>query len=161
VIPVNTFIDSFVELLTEAYLGPPNPSATWFIDNEADSGVLGVLKGVSAKEASKSVYGNDARGSTIAAHVEHLRWSLAMANASMRGEPFESKWEESWDLVHADEAAWDRLRQELRAEFDALVAGAKSQTQVPLEYFSGVLALLPHAAYHLGTIRQLVERVRS
>jgi hypothetical protein len=28
------------------------------------------------------------------------------------------------------------------------------------DYLNGVLALIPHAAFHLGIIRQMIERVR-
>jgi hypothetical protein len=37
----------------------------------------------------------------------------------------------------------------------------KIQTDLPEEYLTGLLALLPHAAYHLGVMRQMLERVRS
>ena len=50
-LPTATLIQSIADLLTEAYAGPPNPSSTWFIDNEPDSGILGILAGVSAAEA--------------------------------------------------------------------------------------------------------------
>lgn len=160
-VTTSVFINSFVDLLTEAYDGPPDPSSTWFIDNETDSGILGILAGVSAEEASKSIHETGERGSTIAANAEHLRWSLANFNAAMRGEPYSTKWSESWDLLHADQAGWDRLRKALRAEFEALREGMKKQAEIPEEYFIAVLAILPHAAYHLGTIRQMVERVRS
>jgi hypothetical protein len=41
-------LNAVVELLTEAYAGPPDPNRTWFIDNESDSGIFGILSGVSA-----------------------------------------------------------------------------------------------------------------
>jgi hypothetical protein len=63
-----TVLNSVVELLTEAYAGPPDPSTTWFIDNAPNSGVLGMLEEVSALEASKSVDGSGETGTTIAAH---------------------------------------------------------------------------------------------
>jgi hypothetical protein len=78
-------INSVVELLTEAYDGPPDPSSTWFIDNAPHSGVLGLLEDVSAVEASKSVDGSGETGTTIAAHTEHLRWSLEMMIAAIGG----------------------------------------------------------------------------
>ena len=154
-------LDSVVYLLTEAYAGPPDPSSTWFIDNEPDSGVLGIIAGISAAEASQSVDGSGESGTTIASNVEHLRWSLAMMNAAIRGEPFEGKWKESWQLLVAEDARWDALRDELRAEFEILRQGLQAQTDLPEQYLTGVLALLPHAAYHLGTIRQMIERVRA
>jgi hypothetical protein len=154
-------LNSVVYLLTEAYAGPPDPSSTWFIDNEPDSGILGIVTNVSAAEASTSVDGSGESGTTIAANVEHLRWSLSMMNAAIRGQTFEGKWEESWRLLKVDDASWDVLRNELRAEFETLRQGLQAQIDLPGEYLTGTLALLPHAAYHLGTIRQMIERVRA
>lgn len=158
--PVPVLMNSVIELLIEAYDGPPNPSSTWFIDNEPDSGILGQLSGVSAAEASQPVDGHGDPGSTIASNAEHLRWSLAMMNAAIRGEPL-GDWKESWRLLETDSPGWDRLRAELRVEFNTLLQALKRQTELPEEYLSGLLALLPHAAYHLGTIRQMIERVRA
>jgi hypothetical protein len=157
---VTSILNSVVHLLTEAYAGPPDPSSTWFIDNEPDSGILGIIASVSAAEASESVDGSGQPGTTIAANVEHLRWSLSMMNAAIRGETFEGKWKESWLLLEVDDAGWDTLRDNLRAEFEMLCRGLQVQTDLPEDYLTGTLALLPHAAYHLGTIRQMVERVR-
>lgn len=157
---VTSILNSVVYLLTEAYAGPPDPSSTWFIDNEPDSGILGIVANVSAAEASESVDGSGQPGTTIAANVEHLRWSLSMMNAAIRGETFEGKWKESWLLLEVDDAGWDTLRDNLRAEFEMLCRGLQAQTDLPDDYLTGTLALLPHAAYHLGTIRQMVERVR-
>jgi hypothetical protein len=159
-LPVPTVLNSVVVLLTEAYAGPPDPSSTWFIDNEPDSGVFGHLANVTFKEASVSVDGSNESGTTIASHAEHLRWSLAMMNAAIRGEPL-GDWKESWLLLTVDDERWEALRGDLRAEFEKVCQAIQSQVELPEEYLIGVLALLPHAAYHLGTIRQMIERVRS
>lgn len=152
--PVPVLMNSIAILLTEAYAGPPDPSATWFIDNEPDSGVLGILASVSAADASRSLDGSGEPGTSIASHAEHLRWSLANMNAAIRGEEFGS-WKESWRVKEADQSAWDRLQSELRSEFEVLRQALESQTELPEEYLTGVLALLPHAAYHLGNIRHM------
>jgi hypothetical protein len=157
---VRVVLNSVVVLLTEAYAGPPDPSSTWFIDNEPDSGIFGILANVTASEASTSVDGSGESGTTIASHVEHLRWSLAMMNAAIRGEPL-GDWKESWLLLAADDARWEGLLGELRLEFETVRQALQSQVDLPEEYLIGVLALLPHAAYHLGNIRQMMERVRS
>lgn len=160
-IPVATLIQSLVALLTEAYAGPPDPHSTWFIDNQPDSGILGVLAGVTAAEASVSVDGSGNTGTTIAANVEHLRWSLHNVNNTIRGQAWDTNWDLSWVLMNASEEQWDDLRQSLRAEFETLRSLLNQQTQMPSEFVTGMIALLPHAAYHLGTIRQMLERVRA
>ena len=154
----NEIIQSIITLFSEAYAGPPDPSSTWFIDNEPDSGILGIIAGVSAAEASWSS-NNQQPGTSIVAHVEHLRWSLANANGALQGKPYQANWKESWNTLNAGEIEWARLKNELKAEFETLVKNLQKQTELSGVYFIGVMALIPHAAYHLGTIRQLIERV--
>ncbi len=156
----NLVIQSILTLFSEAYAGPPDPRSTWFIDNEPDSGILGIIKDVSATEASWSSQANNP-GTTIASHVEHLRWSLANANRALQGEGYQGKWSESWNTLEADDDKWSRLKGELRNEFEKLVENLKLQTEIEGDYLTGVMALVPHAAYHLGTIRQLIERARE
>src|SRR3982751_5687048 len=126
-IPVSMLTESIITLLTEAYPGPPDHSSTWFIDNHPDSGILGILRDVTAEEASLSVDGTGNSGTTIASHAEHLHWSLAHMNRAMSGGEF-GKWSESWDLKEANAAEWDRLRSELRKEFEVLPVGLRNQT---------------------------------
>jgi hypothetical protein len=157
----STIIKSISTLFSEAYAGPADPSSTWFIDNEPDSGILGLIRGVSATEASWSSRKNDS-GTTIASHIEHLRWSLANANAALEGKPYQSSWKESWNTLEANEIKWGSLKKELQVEFETLLANLQKQTGFPDDdSLTGVMALLPHAAYHLGTIRQLIERSRE
>lgn len=150
-------IQTIITLLSEAYAGPSAPASTWFIDNEPDSGILGIIAGVSVAEASWSA-NNENPGTTIASHVEHLRWSLANANGALMGMPYQPNWKESWNTVTADETKWKYLQDELRKEFEMLRKNIENQADLPGEYLLGVMALIPHAAYHLGTIRQLIER---
>ena len=152
-------IQSIITLFSEAYAGPPDARSTWFIDNEPDSGILGLIARISAQEASWSSRKDDP-GTTIASHVEHLRWSLANANGALQGKPYQGNWVESWNTLHADAARWDQLRADLRNEFEALKDNLGKQTELEGAYLLGIMALVPHAAYHLGTIRQLIERAR-
>jgi hypothetical protein len=157
----NEVIKAIITLFSEAYAGPADPSSTWFIDNEPNSGILGLIAGVSASEASWSTNRNQP-GTTIAAHVEHLRWSLANANEALQGKPYQGNWSESWNTLDANEAAWNRLRSDLTREFELLKENLQKQhTELNGAYLTGVMALIPHAAYHLGTIRQQIERARQ
>jgi hypothetical protein len=156
----NEIIKSIVTLFSEAYAGPADATSTWFIDNEPDSGILGLIANVSAVEASRST-NRGQPGTTIAAHVEHLRWSLANANAALQGKPYQGNWSESWNTLEANEEAWERLRSDLKKEFELLKGILQKQNELSGDILTGVMALIPHAAYHLGTIRQLIERART
>ena len=158
---VSTLTKALSDLLTEAYDGPPDPRSNWFIDNEPDSGILGTLKNVSAAEVSRSVDGSGKPGSTIAANVEHLRWSLANANGALRGQPYQANWKESWALLDADETKWAALLVALHSEYKTLRDAVRTQQDLQDEYLLGVMALVPHAAFHLGILRQMIERVRQ
>jgi hypothetical protein len=146
-----TFKEALLELFSEAYTGP-NHAYTWFIDNAPGSGLFGTLDALSAEEASRA----GPSGATIAAHVEHLRWSLALANAFTRGEEPKADWKASWTVRTVDAKAWERLRSELRQEYETLHAALERQEDFSdPQMLRGILALVPHAAYHLGAIRQL------
>lgn len=160
-VPLSTLTQALYDLLTEAYDGPPDPHGTWFVDNEPDSGILGALRNVTAAEASRSVDGSGKPGSTIAAHVEHLRWSLANANGAMRGEPYQFNWSESWNTLQTSKTKWNALRDDLRREYLALRDAVRQAPSLQEEFLLGVMALIPHAAFHLGILRQMVERVRQ
>lgn len=159
-IPVTMLTESIVTLLTEAYPGPPDHTSTWFIDNEPNAGILGILRDVTADEASRSVDDTGEPGTTIASHAEHLHWSLANMSRAMSGGEF-GKWSESWNLKETNAAEWDCLRNELQKEFETLCQGLRNQTEIDPQYLTGGLALAAHAAYHLGNIRQMKERVRE
>lgn len=147
----DAFKEALLELFSEAYTGP-NHAYTWFIDNKPGSGLFGTLAPLSAEAASEE----GPSGATIAAHTEHLRWSLAYANAFARGEVPEGGWSESWSLRVVDAAAWDELRAALRCEFETLLEAIKRQEDFSdLQMLIGIMALVPHAAYHLGAVRQL------
>jgi hypothetical protein len=151
-IPNEMFRKVLLELFSEAYDGP-SKNYTWFIDNAPKSGMLGTLEDISSEEASRTFVEN---GSTIAAHTEHVRWSLALSNAYMRGEQPKSPWSESWlvKTVNADE--WNTLRSSLRSEYETLRAGIEKQQGFSDEQIlTGAFGFVAHAAYHLGSIRQM------
>lgn len=146
-----TFREVLLELFSEAYTGP-NHAYTWFTDNAPGSSLFGTLESLSAKEASQP----GSSGATIAAHAAHLRWSLALANAYARGEAPQADWKESWTVRQVDADAWERLKNDLRREYETLYAALERQEDFSdQQLLTGIMALVPHAAYHLGAIRQL------
>ena len=149
---------AIIEFLEEVYDGPKH-QYTWFIGNAPDSGLLGTARGLSAEEASTPVV---EEGTTITAHIGHLRWTLLKANSFMRGENPAWDWSESWAVRRVDPEEWASLTGSLEAEFKALVQSLGSGfTWNSDEQYKEVLALIPHASYHLGAIRQMALIIRD
>jgi hypothetical protein len=149
------FVRSLTDLLEEVHVSAPNPRSTWMTSNEPDSGFLGTLSGITAEDASRA----PAPGmNTIAAHAEHLRYSLSLANRAFRGENAyaTADWAGSWRTQTVDAEAWERLREGLRGEHTRLLEAIRTRPEwTDPMIFQGSLALIGHAAYHLGAIRQL------
>jgi hypothetical protein len=74
----------------------------------------------------------------------------------MRGQPTSRDWAESWTVHTVDDAAWAGLRADLKREYETLRDGLPNGFDAtnPILVQSGV-ALVAHAAYHLGAIRQM------
>ena len=156
----STVIESISTLFSEAYRGPAGPASPWFIENEPNSGVLGIIADISSDEASWSSKPNEP-GTSIAGRVEHLRWSLTDANCALHGKPYEGNWKESWNTDETNQIKWEKLKKELQVEFEALLETIHQQNELKGDCLTGIMALIPYAAYHLGTIRQLLERARA
>ena len=150
---MDPFVQVILDLFAEAYEGPGGPYS-WFTDHGPESGLFGSLEGLSAARASMPAVPG---GTTIAAHAEHLRWSLALANEYARGGQPKPSWKESWSVREVDQPAWVRLQADLRQEYDTLrqALAAQRDWHDP-QFLTGVVALVPHAAYHLGAIRQMM-----
>ncbi len=148
-------------LFDEGHLGPQG-KGTWFIDNEAGSGLLGSIEALDASLASRALTVGEPL--SIASHVDHLRFSLNLANRAARGEnPYPSAdWAKSWDVKVVDAVAWDGLRHQLQTEiagFREMLASGKAWEDD--EYATGVLGLIAHTAWHLGAIRQGLGLIKA
>jgi len=152
---INSIISEFLE---EAYDGPKNLS-TWFINNEPNSGLLGTISTINSDEASTPILKN---GTTVAAHVEHLRWSLNMINSQIKGENPQWLWSESWSIRNVNPDEWTKLVENLRNEYSQLIQTLSAgRVWISGESLKEILALIPHAAYHLGAIRQIVLVIKN
>jgi len=149
----HTWKDSILTLLKEIYEGPPEPSGTWVVDNATDAGIFGTIANLSAEDASKP----PASGrNSVAAHVNHLRYSLEVANTYARGEKPANHWEQSWELQKVNEDQWRELKANLRIEFEQALESLKGLATEDELLITGFMALPAHGAYHLGAIRQQV-----
>ena len=92
-------------LLHELAHGPA-PEASWVL-NPGDQGLLKSLDKLTAGAAS-TIAGD----SSIAAHVDHLRYGLELMNRWSRGEsPFaDADYAASWRRVTVSDREWQELR---------------------------------------------------
>ena len=156
---METLIKPLLDILQELYIGVNNNAPTWVIDSNPGEGFTATLKTITAKQASMPlVHG----GSTVAAHEEHLRWSINYALEFYKGNTPPTNWEESWKLRKVDEEEWSKLQQDLLEAYSQLKeALEKVQDWSNPALIKGTLALLPHAAYHLGSIKQMIIAVKD
>ena len=150
---METIWKSFLDLFEEIYIGSEN-SQTWIIDGQPGHGFTAVIKEIPADIASKPIVKG---GTSIVGHTEHLRWSLNFALQFFEGKTPAGNWDESWKLRAVNTPAWESLQLDLIDAYEAVKAqiSAKEDWSNP-EFLKGTLALLPHAAYHLGAIKQMI-----
>jgi hypothetical protein len=127
--------------------------------NPGDEGLLRSLDKLSADDASAPT----PTGSSIAAHVDHVRYGLSLMNRWSQGEnPFESAdWKASWTRTHVSEPEWRQRVADLRAETARWLAVVRAPRQVNDIELNGMIGSIAHLAYHLGAIRQINQSARG
>ena len=130
-----------------------------FMLNVGDHGLLRSLERVSAAEASVLTR----TGSSIAAHVDHVRYGLSLMNRWSQGEnPFGSAdWRASWRKTTVTDAEWEGLRAQLRHEAARWLVVLRTPREVEGIELTGMLASIAHLAYHIGAIRQISSSARG
>jgi hypothetical protein len=148
----NTLVFLFRELVDgtrrEAYMLNPD-----------DPGLLKSLERTSAAEASKLTV----TGSSVAAHVDHLRYGLSLMNRWTRGEnPFAgADWAESWKKTSVSEEQWRQLRSDLQSETTRWREVLGEPRDVSEDELKAIVGSIAHLAYHLGAIRQISQAARG
>lgn len=145
-----------VVLLRECFEGiPQGAQGTWFVQGK--EGIFDAVDGLSAARASAS----PGPGlSSVASHVNHMVYILQGANALNGGREPLGSWEDTWTRQEYSDADWHGLVSSLREEYDKLMPFFASYSDWTAEDSAvGALALLPHLAYHLGAVRQLLKLV--
>jgi hypothetical protein len=150
--------DALATLLRELVDGS-GPEAAGIL-NPQDAGLLRSLETLSAAAASARAPGN---GSSIAAHVDHLRYGLELLNRWSRGEnPFgDADYSASWRRQTVTDQEWAALRERLRTEAHSWIEAVRQPRELSEVELTGIIASLAHLAYHLGAIRQIDRSTRG
>ena len=143
----NTLPTLFAELIDGA-----SQSEAYML-NRGDPGLLRSLDKLSATAASAPT----PHGSSIAAHVEHLRYGLSLMNRWAGGEnPFDdADWTASWRKTRVYAAQWKQLREEFADEAQRWLESLKKPREIDQSELNSVVGSVAHLAYHVGAIRQI------
>ena len=152
-------IHDALSILLGELLDGSGPDSGWAL-NPKDPGLIRSLATLSAADASEIPSGGH---SSIAAHVDHLRYGLSLLNRWSRGEaPFaDADWSTSWKRTKVTGSEWESLCQDLQSEARQWQAAVKRPRDFTQDELNGYLASAVHLAYHLGAIRQMNARVRG
>jgi hypothetical protein len=141
-----------VHLLSEAIYGPRGEAC--FL-NSGDRGLLASLDALPAQTASARPGGR----SSVAAHVEHLRYGLEVLNRGAKGENVwaTANWAEAWTHQSVTEDEWRTLRTNLAREAQSWLDVMKEPPAWDEIGLATAVGSIPHLTYHLGAIRQLAQ----
>lgn len=133
--------------------------ACWVL-NPDDPGLLRSLENLSAAAASALP---PAGGPSIAGHVDHLHYGLALLNRWGKGEnPFaDADYGASWRRLAVSDQEWRTLRHQLRSEARTWLDAVRTPRKLSEVELTGVVASAAHLAYHLGAIRQIDRSIRG
>ena len=149
-----------LETLFRELIDGPDANAAWMLNGED----AGLLRSVDKLTASAASVAPATGGATIAAHLDHVRYSLSLMNRWGQGEhdPWSTAdWTASWNRSVVNEQEWLALRHAFGAEARAWL----ETLRVPRDYserdLNDVIASVAHLAYHFGAIRQIDRSIRG
>lgn len=142
------------ELFREAFEGvAPGKNSTFFVQGKES--IFDAIDHVTAEQAS---WRPNEGVSSIAAHADHTRYYIHLANQENCGTAVEADWASSWRNQSVDSYQWDAIRSGLRAEYETMLAWLRSvEGKNDFDFAISVMGQVAHAAYHLGALRQLVN----
>ncbi|WP_080839368.1 DinB family protein [Cohnella massiliensis] len=144
-------------LLAELIDGPEEGRFTWVLNPGKGNGLLDSLRRLSGAEASAIRIPGRA---SIAAHANHLRFSLELLNRKSRGEALfaDEDWAKSWELQTVTEPEWRGLIARLQDEAHSWMHHVMTaETEWDEKTTVEAIASSAHVAYHFGAIQQLLR----
>jgi hypothetical protein len=155
-IAVDDFRTSLLSLWQEIF-EPTGEGPHWILD--AGTSLFETLSDITAEEASIPV---SKQSSNLAAQVNHTSYYIEELREGIATN-FQNKpdWDGSWQVGAVDDAQWQALIDKLRANYEWFTQLATENENWSADYVGGAMAMVAHAAYHLGEIRQGIGIIRS
>ena len=156
-------IPTLIDQYRETFEGEVTPGMCWITDGTPQSAVFGTIEPLTAQQALASPVPG---ARSVAAHVAHLHFALALTARRFRGENPSADWATSFNVVDPSPQGWDTQRRDLRQAYDAMLAILQESRGKPLQDIPpinlvGLAATTAHNAYHLSAIRQIAQVVRQ
>ena len=155
----SVFQRALSNMLVEIFNGPPGQDA--YVLNHGDPGLLRQVDSIQADRAgNRPMPGR----TSIAQHVDHLQFGLAMLNRWAAGEanPWAgADWNACWQRTTVTDDEWQALRQTLRDEAEKWRTVVAARTDWDNMAASAALSTAAHTAYHVGAIRQILAELKS
>jgi len=141
-----------IALLLRELLRGPDPKGG-FVLNPGDGGLLASLDALSSGDASARPDGH----SSVAAHVDHLRYGFELLNRWANGEdPWgTADYAASWTRQRVNDEEWQSLRAALTREASVWLEASSRRTDWSSEALTNTISSVVHLAYHVGAIRQV------
>lgn len=145
-------VQQAIAVLLRELLDGAAPDAAWIL-NRSDRGLLASVDALSAEAASARPGGR----SSIAAHVDHLRYGFELLHRWSRGEdPFaDADYSASWRRQQVSDTEWRDRRAALAQHARAWQGALAQPRQWNAETLTGAISSIAHLAYHVGAIRQI------
>jgi hypothetical protein len=154
---------TLVEQYRETFEGEVHPGWSWITDGKPESALIGTLAGLTAEQAFASPIPG---AKSVAAHVEHLRFTLDITMERLNGRDPKPDWAASFQVPPCSEEAWTRLKAEVQRAYQGVREFYEKEQEFPIDQWPpivvvGLSAMIAHNAYHLGAIRQIAQVVKA
>ena len=144
------FLRDSLLILHETFEGSPEGQSSAFLDR--GTGVFSTVSGLTAEQVSEEI-----SGTTIVAHVEHLKFYMDRLVEFVQGRTEPVNWEQSWLIDTVNEEEWDLLRNGLRNSYEGVLKCIAGEEKWDQDNIGEIISIIAHTAYHLGAIRQLAK----
>lgn len=156
-------IPTLIDQYRETFEGEVTKGMCWITSGTRESALLGTIDAVTPQQAFMPTTVN---GRSIAAHAEHLRFTLALTLRRLHGENPAADWSKSFDLPEQTPESWAKLKSDLRHSYQAVLDFLQERRLAPVEdwqpiHVAGLCAMTAHNAYHLAAIRQIAKVVQQ
>jgi hypothetical protein len=155
---MNSHTRAWATLFRELFWGREPGSDGTFVVEQMEA-IVPLLASADADSASREP-GHGVQ--TLASHAQHTAYYVSLLNAIARGEEKRPDWEASWGRPQVDESEWNAIREDLEREARTLLAWVQSGAAQPENdlHATYLWAQVAHAAFHLGSIRQILWLIR-